>query len=73
MPGGVEEVDGSHHVGHHEFEGVGDAAVNMRFGREVNHPVELVLGKELLNEPIVNDVAFHEGVVVLVLKVFEVG
>ena len=51
---------------------VGDRAVHVAFGREVDYALDVVLGKEGFYEGFVTDVAFDEGVVGECFGFFEV-
>jgi hypothetical protein len=71
--GGVEQVGRAHHVGEHERERIGDGAVHVRLGRQVDHAVEAVFGKQPVHESGVHDVAFEKSIIGGLLNVSEVG
>ena len=70
--GGVQQVHRSHHVGEDELHGVGDGAVHMRLGGEVDNPIVALLLKQVGDEFRIHDVALHETVVRLLVNVGQV-
>ncbi len=71
--GGLQEAEGTHHVGLCEGEGVLDAAVHMALGGEVDDAVDVFVLHQFVDTVEVADVHLDELVVGLALDVLEVG
>ena len=61
LQGGIEQGDRAHHIGLNEFHGVGDGAVHMAFGGQVQDPVQAVLGKQASDELCIADIPLDQG------------
>ena len=72
LPCGLQQRQRPHHVGPREGERIADRAVDVAFGREVDHPVDVVSGEQRAHGLVVADVAFDERVVRTVLDVPQV-
>ena len=72
LPCGLQQRQRPHHVGPRESERIADRAVDVAFGREMDHPVYVVLREEAAHGVVVADVAFDERVVRTVLDVPQV-
>ena len=70
---GLEEGEGSHHVGLCKGERVLDGAVHVAFGGEVDDAVDLLFAHQCEDAVEVADVHLDEAVVGLVFDVLEVG
>ncbi len=60
-------------IGADEGQGVHDRAVHMAFRGQMDHGVEVVLRKELLELGVIRNISFFEVIIRSVFDVFEVG
>ena len=75
-PGGLEQAKRPHNVGLHEFGRAVDGAVDMRFGREIDHRRGTMLAQKPRGQCAVPDVAVHEdvpGIIAQILKGIQVA
>jgi hypothetical protein len=70
---GFEELEGAHHVGHHEIRRPVDRAIDVAFGGEVHDRLRPLLGEERVDQRAVGDVALHEAVARIALEARQVG
>ena len=63
LAAGFEQIEGALDVGAQERARPGDRAVDVAFGREVNHHLRLVLGQCLAHGLEIDQVDMREGVV----------
>ena len=76
MPAGaIKQHTGADHVGVDEVLRRIDAAIDVRFGREINDGIELMLGHELIHLVGIGDIGLEEFVAITILlgHAFEVG
>ena len=69
----LQQCQRAYHVGVGESDGVFYAPVHVAFGGKVDDAVHAVLLHQRLHRPVVADVRLYEGIVLLVLHVFQVG
>ena len=70
---GIEQGDRAYHIGLNEFHGVGDGAVHMAFGSQVQNPVEAVLVKQASDELCIADIPLDQGPIANTLAGSQVG
>ena len=68
----VEHHGRAQHIGLDEHFRIADASVDMALRREMNHSVNVVLGKNLRDGFLVADIGFHKCIIGKVLDIFEV-
>ena len=71
--GGLQQAQGSHHIGLREGEGVFDGAVHMALGGEVDDAVDVFVLHQLVDTLEVAYVHLDEAIIRLVLDVFQVS
>ncbi len=65
--GAIEQHTGADHIGMNEVQRRINAAIDMRFGREINNGVKLMLGHELIHLIGIGNVGLEEFVPIAVL------
>jgi hypothetical protein len=73
LPGGLQQVLRSHHIGLNEELGSKDGSIDMRFGREVNDGVNAILAQEAIHQDAVTDIAVRKLMLCTVWQVLQVG
>jgi len=70
---GIEQALGAGDIGGHEGHGIGDGAIHMGLGREIDHGFDGVLFEKVEHEFAVGDVAPGEDVALAAMGGFHVG
>ena len=71
--GGLQQAEGTHHVGLSESERILDRAVHMALSREMDNAVDMLFLHQFVNTVEVADIHLYETVIRFVLNVLQVG